>query len=258
MKNSAMRSATALLIMALTCPSGLAAQPGAGKSVKNAFDFTGSIGFTQTRGNASADNINVGNTLVYKVGGWVFKEDLAFLYREANKQVNTSFWNGGLRGDRNIAGRIALFLASRYDRNQPQGVLNRYQQGFGMSIRAMDDEHNKLSVALGGSLFSQELSPGVVAKVSRAFPAARAAVDYRYQFSSRAWMQHSAEYLPAVGDTASSFFFNTESSLVAPITENVGVRLGYILRYNSEPPLKGEQQLRTTDIFFSSGLTVTF
>ena len=69
MKNSAMRSATALLIMALTCPSGLAAQPGAGKSVKNAFDFTGSIGFTQTRGNASADNINVGNTLVYKVGG---------------------------------------------------------------------------------------------------------------------------------------------------------------------------------------------
>jgi putative salt-induced outer membrane protein len=97
-----------------------------------------------------------------------------------------------------------------------------------------------------------------VAKVSRAFPAARAAMDYRLRVTEVAYVQQSAEYLPAIGDTASSYFVNTESAVVAPISRNVGLKVGYVIRFNSEPPIRNNVQLRTTDTFFSSGLTLTF
>ncbi|BAH40651.1 MAG TPA: DUF481 domain-containing protein [Gemmatimonas aurantiaca] len=225
---------------------------------RKALDFTGSLGYTQTGGNSTARNFNVGNSLTYRLAGWTIKQDLTFVYGEANDRVNANFWNGGLRGDRNVAERVDFFLASRYDRNVRQGVTNRFQQGFGLNMLAFEDSRNKVHVALGGSLFSQQLEPGAVAKVSRAFPAARAALDYRYRFTPVAYLQQTAEYLPAVGDTATSYFVNTESAIVAPISRNVGLKIGYVIRYNSEPPVRDNIPLRTTDMFFSSGLTLTF
>ncbi|HEY0930894.1 MAG TPA: DUF481 domain-containing protein [Gemmatimonas sp.] len=222
------------------------------------FDFTGSLGFAQTRGNATARNINVGNTIRYRLGEWTIRQDLSFIYGESNGRVNANFWNGGLRFDRNVADRIEFFLASRYDRNVPQGVTSRFQQGFGLNVVAFEDSRNRVQVSLGGSLFSQQLEPGAVARVSRAFPAARAALDYRYRFSQLAYLRQTAEYLPAIGDTATSVFVNTESAIVAPISRNVGVKIGYVVRYNSEPPIRNDVPLRTTDMFFSSGLTLTF
>lgn len=225
---------------------------------KKALDFTGSLGFSQASGNANALTTNVTNRLKYAFAGWSVQQDLSFFYGEANEKVNTNFWNGGLRADRAIVKRVGAFVASRYDRNLLQGVQNRFQQGFGVNVLAVDDKRHKLNVALGGSFFSQQLTPGSVAKVSRAFPAARAAFDYRHKFTDAAYLQHSAEYLPAVGDTASSYFVNSESAVVAPISKNVGLKVGYVIRYNSEPPVRNSVQLRTTDTFFSSGLTLTF
>jgi putative salt-induced outer membrane protein len=243
-----------------TAPAAAATTPAPVKATprKKRWDFNGSAGFAQTNGNARALTTNVNNKLKYSMAGWSILQDIAFFYGEANEKVNTNFWNGGLRGERTVAARVSLFLASRYDRNVVQGVQNRFQQGFGVSYVAVDDKRNKLNVALGGSLFQQQLTPGSVAKVSRAFPAARAAFDFRHRFSELAYLQQSAEYLPAIGDTATAYFVNTESAVVAPISKNVGLKIGYVIRYNSEPPVRNSLQLKTTDTFFSSGLTLTF
>lgn len=221
-------------------------------------EFSGSLGFSQTNGNAKAMATNVTNKVKVTLAGWSFQQDVAFFYGEANDKVNTNFWNGGLRGDRTVAERISLFVATRYDRNVLQGIENRFQQGFGVTVKAVEEPRQKLHVALGGSLFSQQLTPGSVAKVSRAFPAARAAVDFRQQLTDLAYVQQTAEYLPAIGESASSYFVNTESSVVAPLSKNIGLKVGYVIRYNSEPPIRNDVQLRTTDTFFSSGLTLTF
>jgi putative salt-induced outer membrane protein len=231
--------------------------PNAPKKPKTV-EFTGSLGFSQASGNAEAMTTNLTNKVKITLAGWSFQQDVAFFYGEANDKVNTSFWNGGLRGDRVVADRISLFVASRYDRNVLQGIENRFQQGFGMTVKALEQPKQKLQLAIGGSVFSQQLTPGSVAKVSRAFPAARAALDFRRQLTDMAYVQQSAEYLPAIGDTASSYFVNTESAVVAPLSKSVGLKVGYVIRYNSEPPIRNSVQLRTTDTFFSSGLTLTF
>lgn len=266
------RSALLLLLGASVCaalPGALVAQAStqaakrpastpATPARKKVLDFTASLGFSQAGGNANALTTNVSNKLKYTMAGWSLLQDLSFYYGEADDKVNTNFWNGGLRGERLIVDRVGVFVASRYDRNILQGVQNRFQQGFGVNVTAIDDHRDKLSVALGGSFFQQQLTPGSVAKVSRAFPAARAAFDYRHKFTDVAYVQQSAEYLPAVGDTAAAYFVNTESAIVAPISKMIGLKIGYIIRYNSEPPLRNNVPLRTTDTFFSSGLTFTF
>ena len=105
----------------------------------------------------------------------------------------------------------------------PNAYRSFSRRGFGVTVKAVDDRANRLNVALGGSLFSQQLTPGSVAKVSRAFPAARAAFDYRRKLTDLAYVQQTAEYLPALGDTAASYFVNTESAVVAPLSKSVGL-----------------------------------
>lgn len=225
---------------------------------KKAYEFTTSLGFSQTRGNAEALATNVSNKFKYTLVGWSVQQDLAFFYGKANGRINTNFWNGGLRGERNLAPRIGAFMAARYDRNQIQGINNRFQQGFGVNVMALDDKRNRLTLSVGGSLFQQELAPGATARLPRAFPAARASMDYRRRLTELAYVQQSAEYLPAVSDASSQYFFNAESNVVAPLSKSVGLKMGYVIRYNSDPPVRNQVQLRTTDTFFSSGLTVTF
>lgn len=248
----------ALSLLSLALPLSLAAQGKPAPKKPKPVEFSGSLGFTQAGGNANAMTTQVANKLKYAMSGWSVLQDLAFYYGEANEKVNTNFWNGGVRGERMVAERVALFMASRYDRNVLQGVENRFQQGFGVNVVAVDDSLTRLNLAFGGSFFQQELTPGSVAKVSRAFPAARAAMDFKHKFSGSAYVQQTAEYLPAIGDTATSYFVNTESAVVAPLSKRVGIKMGYVIRYNSEPPVRNSIQLRTTDTFFSSGLTLTF
>ena len=51
---------------------------------KKRVDFSATLGFSQTNGNASALATNVSNKLKYTIAGWSFQQDLAFFYGEAN------------------------------------------------------------------------------------------------------------------------------------------------------------------------------
>ena len=159
------QSTTAPASAATTSAAGTVAPKPVTPKKKKVVDFTGSLGFSQASGNANALTTNVTNKMKYQGTDWTVQEDLSFYYGEANEKVNTNFWNGGLRAERTVAKRVGAFVASRYDRNLLQGVQNRFQQGFGVNVAAVDDKRNKLSVAVGGSFFQQQLTPGSVAKV---------------------------------------------------------------------------------------------
>lgn len=221
------------------------------------FEGSASLGFSQTSGNANATTTNVANKLKYRMKGWSVSQDLIFFYGEANNKVNANFWNGGFRSDRRLTSRLGMFMATRFDRNVLQGISTRFEEGVGIDILAIDEKNDKLNVSLGGSAFQQTLTPGTTSSFKRNFPAARAAVDYKHRFSEIAFFQQSAEYLPNLSDT-NSYLVNTESSLVAPLIKNLGLKVGYVIRYNSEPPIRNEIMLKTTDTFFSSGITYSF
>ena len=70
-------------------------------------------------------------------------------------------------------------------------------------------------------------------------PAARVGADYKHLFSEIAYFQQTVEYLPNLSDTE-VYFVNTESSLVAPLTTSLGIKVGYVVRFNSAPPVRAE------------------
>ncbi|MCE2900754.1 MAG: YdiY family protein [Gemmatimonas sp.] len=224
---------------------------------KKNLEVSGTAGFAQTNGNANALTMNFGNKLKYTVRGWSVGEDLTFFYGEANDQVNANFWNGGLRGERTIGTRVGLFVATRFDRNVLQGIASRFEEGVGVDLKLVTEPKDLFTVQLGASAFQQTLTPGSTVSVKGNFPAARVGLDYKHLFSTLAFVQQTAEYLPNLAESG-VYLVNTETSLVAPLSKQLGLKFGYVIRYNSAPPVRNGVTLKNTDTFFSSGITFSY
>ncbi len=244
---------TFALLTITSAAVGAQAAPAAPKALEG----SAALGFSQTNGNANATAINVTNKLKYSLRGWAVAQDLAFFYGEAENKVNANFWNGGLRGERRLTERLGAFVATRFDRNVLQGVSSRFEEGVGLDFKAIDAARDKLTFVLGASMFQQTLTPGSTSAFKRNYPAARVGADYKHNFSDIAFFQQTAEFLPNLSDTE-VYLLNTESALVAPLSKNLGIKVGYVIRYNAQPPIRDEIQLKKTDTFFSSGLTYSF
>jgi putative salt-induced outer membrane protein len=248
---------TALLLFASSALAASLLTAQAAPPSPRTFQGSASLGFSQTSGNANATTTNVTNKLKYTMKGWAVAQDLVFFYGEAENKVNANFWNGGFRGERRLMERFGMFVATRFDRNVLQGISSRFEEGVGVDITALQTPNNKLDLSLGGSVFQQTLTPGSTSTFKRSFPAARAGLDYKHKFSELAFVQQLAEYLPSLSDT-NSYLFNTETALVAPLIKNLGVKVGYVIRYNSQPPVRNTVQLKATDTYLSSGITYSF
>jgi len=121
----------------------------------------------------------------------------------------------------------------------------------------IDAPRDKLIFTAGASAFQQELTPGTTSTFKGNYPAARLAGDYKHSFTDKAYFQQTAEYLPNLSD-ASAYLVNGETTLVAPLIANLGLKVSNVVRYNSQPPIKDGQKLKTTDRFFSTALTYSF
>lgn len=244
----------------IALPIGLAlsaATANAQDAPKKNLEFSGTAGFAQTSGNANAISTNFGNKVKYSAKGWILNEDLSFFYGEANDKVNANFWNGGLRAERALLPRLGVFVATRFDRNVLQGIASRFEEGFGLDAKLIAEKRDVLNMQVGGSFFQQRLTPGSTASTKRNYPAARLGLDYKHLFSELAYVQQTGEYLPNLSE-GDSYLVNTETSLVAPLSKRLAVKLGYVIRYNSTPPVREGISLKTTDTFFSSGITFSY
>lgn len=220
-------------------------------------EFSGTAGFAQTSGNANAISTNFGDKVKFIAKGWTLSQDLSFFYGEADDKVNANFWNGGVRAERGIGPRFGLFAMTRFDRNVLQGVARRFEEGLGLDAKLIMAPKDKLSAQIGASAFQFVATPGTTATGQANYPALRVGMDYKHSFSDLAYLQQTGEYLPNLSDRA-AYLVNTETVLVAPLSKRLGLKLGYVIRYNSAPPTKSGTQLKRTDTFFSSGITFSY
>jgi putative salt-induced outer membrane protein len=245
----------ATLCAAVIAPLTVAAQT---DTTKKNYEFSGNLGFSQTGGNADLVALNGGNKYKYVRNGWTFAQDFQSFYGEADNTVNANFWNGGVRGERALTPRIGLFIATRFDRNALQGISRRFEEGFGLSIKAIERPKDILGLTVGGSILQTTFSPGIsTANIPRNYPAARVGADYKHLFSKVAYFQQIVELLPNLSDSE-ALLANAESAIVAPISTNIGLKIGYVMRYNGVPPVRNGRSLKKTDTFLSSGVTFSY
>jgi putative salt-induced outer membrane protein len=113
----------------------------------------------------------------------------------------------------------------------------------------VDHPRHRLTTELGSQFVQQKNLAGG----SDNFLAGRVAELYRYTIKTNTYFEERLEYLPNF-ETSDDYRVNGEASVVAPLSRHLGLKLGYIVRFDNLPG----PNVKTTDRFFTSGLQVSF
>lgn len=221
------------------------------------YTFAGDIGYVAVSGNQSLTTFSLGDKATYQSGLWLFTQQFNAVYSEASGSANAEFYRVLLRTDYALGTRFTLFGVGTWDRNRFAGIANKFEQQLGVAWKAVQGPSDTLLVESGAGLVQQANLNGTQLD----FGASRTAGRYRHVFSERASVQQFVEYILNVQNTA-DYRANSETSLVAPIAKAISVKLGYLVRYQSQPPFRPNitpaQRFKTTDYVFTSGLQVSF
>lgn len=213
-------------------------------------EFAGDIGFVNTTGNTEVTTLSLNEKLVLNAGPWKLTQSFGTVYGKLKDSVNTSIWRTGLRGDRLFTDRLGVFGLLNFDKNRFAGVAGRWEQGVGALVKAILEDTDKLEFELGLSAIQQQ---AVGAAADRNFASGRAAAIYKHLFTGKSYFQQAVEYLPNL-QNGPDWRINSESSLVAPVSSLIGIKMSYLIRYQNLP----DPGFLATDRIFSTGVQVTY
>lgn len=213
-----------------------------------AVSFTADFGFVNTAGNTDVTTLNAGEKVEWKPGKVTIKQGFAIVYGETDGNTTTSSLRGDLRGDYPLSEAIAVFGAFAFDRNRFAGIARRFEENVGLAYKPIRGERDKLEFEAGAS-FNQQRS---TLEISDNFTAARGAGLYKHLFTETAYLQQTIEVLPNLEDSE-DLRINTETSLVAPLSKQIALKLSYVIRYDKLP----EPGFEKTDRLFTSGIQIS-
>lgn len=212
---------------------------------------TANVGFVNASGNTDITTLSADQRLEYRPEGsaWLFTEFLAAVYGRTDGVTSADQLKGGARVDRFITTRLSAFAGATYERNRFAGISRRFEELVGLAFKVLEQPRDILSVE-GGASFNQQRS---TTGLDESFVAARAAAAYKHLFTETAFFQQLVEVLPNL-ELSDDLRINTETSLVAPLSERFAVKLAYAIRFDNLP----EPGFGKSDRVFTSGLQISF
>jgi len=237
----------AVVLLALAIPAVLAGQDPPPKALL----ATANVSFVDAAGNTDITTLSGDQRIEYSPleSGWKLTEFLLAIYGRADGVTSANSLKIGGRADREITDRLAAFGGVTYLRNRFSGIARHFEEIAGLAYKVLDRPRDQLSAELGAS-FNQQRD---ILGSDDAFVAARAAGAYRHLFAEEAFFQQLVELLPNL-EESEDLRINTESSLVAPLSRRLAIKLSYTIRFDNLP----EPTFSKTDRIFSSGLQITF
>lgn len=247
---SPLRCAAVVSVLALTAAGAATAQT----SDSLGWAWVANLGFVQASGNTSLTTINAGDKLTFRPDlRWTFTKTGALVYGKTSGVESANQVQLGLRADYAINSRISAFGLVNYERNPFAGIARRFEELVGLGVKLVSTPKHVLSVDVGAGN-NQQLTGGV----STSFFVARLAPTYRYNITSKAYFEEAVELLEnlkATGDLRSSSL----SSLVAPLSSRISLRVSYLMRYDAEPALQTAPNIyfKKLDTVFTTGIQLT-
>ncbi len=213
--------------------------------------FTGDIGYVATSGNSSVETLNVGDKFSAKVDDVTLSQTFVLVYGESKGKSVTSLYRGSLRLDKGLkTALITSYTLLNFERNTFAGLASRWSGVAGLSANLKREGKNRLVLEGGLSLTRQRGTATSGRDVD--FLGGRAAGTFTHQFSPKASISQVLEILPNFRES-DDLRINTESTLVAPLTARIAVKISYVIRYDGLP----ESTFETTDRLFTSGIQVS-
>jgi putative salt-induced outer membrane protein YdiY len=244
-----MRFSTVLILTIIAAPSILPAQDSVPK--EKPIKATGDISFVKTGGNTDVTTLGLADKLEWKTSSrFTIKQNFSWVYGDDEDVISTNALLAGIRGEYGLSSRVLLFLGFNYDYDMFSGVKRRFEEYFGVGFNVIDHPRNLLRLEAGLSQF-QEWELGT--DDAYTFTAGRLALDYKHLFTEKAYFQQILELHPNF-DNADDYRLRSETSLVAPITGGLAIKVSYTLKYRGVPP----EDVEGTDTVFRTGIQITY
>lgn len=208
------------------------------------------LGFVSTGGNSRVRTLNVGEQLGFNPGQWRFAQTFSIVSGYTNDSETVATLKGGLRADYAVGTRFRLFALGSFARDRFAGVARRFEEATGLAFGLLTGPTHVLDFEVGAGRTQQTST----ANVEQQFWVSRLATHYRLNFTARAYFEEKAELLSDL-QNPKNLLVTSETSVVAPVLSNVGLKLGYVVRFANEPPTP---TIKKTDTILSSGLQLVF
>ena len=235
---------TALTLWALPMHA-QAAKPDTTKPLK----VTAGVAFLDASGNTEVTTLSINERLEWKRPRFLWTQSINGINSSTDGEESANLLAIGLRGDWKPPGRLSVYSLVNFDRNRFADIRRRFEEGLGLGYALVDRPHHRLTTELGSQLVQQQN----LQDMTDNFLAGRAAELYRYSFNDDTYFEERVEYLPNF-EKSEDYRVNVESSVVAPLSRHLGLKLGYVVRFDNLP----EPNVKKTDRFFTSGLQVNF
>ena len=240
---------TLFALLIATTTSGAQA-PAAAPKAPPPIVLAADIGFVSTSGNSNVTTLTGNDEITFTRASWSYKQNFSVVYGKLRDTVQTSKWVVSLRAERSSSSWIGVYGLLKYDKDRFSGIAGREEEGVGAAIKSLTSDTDKLDFELGLS-YVQTQAVAVFADHTNA--AGRAKGTYRHVFSGNPYVQQLAEYLPNLQNGA-DWRFNSETSLVAPVSTHLALKVTYVVTYQHLPPAG----FGDTDRLFSTSLQISF
>ncbi len=241
-------------ILPLACAATLAFSSPA--RAQNAADsvgwhLVGNLGYVQTSGNTRLSTVNLGDKAVYRASKWwTFTETAAWVYGKSAGIASANQLLAGLRADYWINPRLSAFGSADYEANPPAGVAHRMQELGGLSWKALATPRSTLTIDVGAGVTQQRTG-----FVDESYGIARLAPLFHQKLGAHSYFEAGVELTEDLKDTG-HLRTTSATSLVAPLTAAIGIRLSYLMRYDAEPA-PATPALKKLDTTFTTGIQIT-
>jgi putative salt-induced outer membrane protein len=171
------------------------------------------------------------------------------VYGKQRDTVNTNNLRSALRADYKVDRVFSFFTGVGFDRNRFAGIAQRFEEQIGLQARVLAANADTISLEGGGSITQQIPVDGM----QENFPSARGAMSWRHAFTQSTYFNQNVEYIPNLSEHE-DWRVNTESTIVAPLSARIGLKVSYVVRYDNLPQ-PGFSEL---DKLFTTGIQLTF
>jgi putative salt-induced outer membrane protein len=211
--------------------------------------LTADLGYVKTGGNSDVTTITASDKLEHTSGAWLFVQEAGAVWGETDGVESAGRYGAGLRADRSLNARLSAYGLAAWRRNTFAGVSRQFDEGVGLSWKAVVTKPHSLDLEAGLGLNQRRTT----LNEDQNFSTARAAAVYGYDFAQKSHFEARGAYLLNLKDTEDSEG-NARFSLTAPVAGSLALKVSYDLAYRNKP-LLGLEKLDTT---FGVGIQATF
>ncbi len=248
--------ARSLFLSAVSAGAVMAQAPAAAAPKKPPYEFVADFSLAASQGNQEVTTLALGQRYSYAFPTWKFTQSASALRGTANGVKNAELYQAGIRGDYNLTRKLTAYLSMDGLRNTPAGLTSQIAEGVGFGYQFVNTDIDKLELSAGvGAL--QRKFVGVAASENDFV--GNVAGMYRHLFTKVSYFEQTAGYTPNFS-RKDAWLFTSKSSLVAPLSAKIGIKVAYLINYNNAPPVNPatEARFRKFDGFLTTGVQFTY